>query len=324
MRATILCPGQAFLRHLLGPQHRCVGVLLAVLLLVPCRVPAQGPATPADAVYDFALHLFRSADYYRAITEFQRFTVLFPQHGRAPAAQLLIGLALQEEHMYEAAVAHFQRWSVTTADGDAARVAALKPGELRFLQGQYQQAAVLLQAFLEAYPQGPLVTHARYLLGLSWLLDGQLVQAQHVFALLPDEAPLAAQARALQDELRVLPLVQPQSPQVAGILAGILPGSGHLYAGKPLQALTAFALNGVFLAGAAYAFREKLEIPGAILLFFETGWYLGNIHSAMDATREANQQQQKRRIERLRSHYAPPTLTLQVLQAPEVGLRMLW
>lgn len=99
-------------------------------------------------------------------------------------------------------------------------------------------------------------------------------------------------------------------------------GAGHLYAGKPWQAVTAFALNGLFLAGAAYAIHEKLELTGAILLFFETGWSLGGIKSAMDAARDANRQQQKAFADRLRTTYAPPVLTLQVLQAPGLGLRL--
>ncbi len=166
------------------------------------------------------------------------------------------------------------------------------------------------------------MSHTKYLLGLSWTLDGQFSQAQQVFATLPSGDPLAQQALALQDELRLVPPLQSKSPQVAGILSGILPGAGHLYAGKPWQALTAFALNGVFLAGAAYAFHERLEATGAILLFFETGWYLGGINSAMDAARDANRQQQRAFMDRLTATYAPPVLTFRTLQAPGLGLRL--
>lgn len=296
--------------------------LIGILLLGPPDVPLRAQAAPETAVYDFALHLFQRGDYYRAITELQRFTVLFPQHERVPTALLLIGLALQEDQLYEEALAHFQRWPLTHDLTDATRVAVFKPGELRFLQGHYRQAALLLQGFLERYTSGPLVTHARYVLGLAWAFDGQLVQAQHAFALLPVGDSLAAQAAALQEELRFMPPLQAKSPQVAGVLSGLLPGSGHLYAGKPLQALTAFALNGAFLAGAAYAFHEKLEIPGAILLFFETGWYLGGINSAMDAVREGNRLQHKGATDRLRTRYAPAVLTWSMLQDPGLGLRL--
>ena len=283
---------------------------------------AQQSDAADTPLYDFGLHLFRLGDYYRAMTEFKRFSLLFPQHARRPAAELLLGLALQEDKAYDDAFAHFQRWRLVDDPTDATRVAAFKLGELRFLQGQYRQAIDYFQGFLDTYPDGPLVSHTTYLLGLSWALDGQPAQAQRVLAAVPVRDPLIIQALALQEELRHAPPPQYKSPQVAGVLSGIVPGAGHLYAGKPLQAVTAFALNGLFLAGAAYAIHEKLEVTGAILLFFETGWYLGGIHSAMDAARDANRQQQKAFADRLRTTYAPPVLTFQALQAPGIGLRL--
>ena len=305
-------------------QLQVVCLLLGILWAGHSSSTAQ--AQPGEAtdtqVYDFGLHLFRLGDYYRAITEFKRFSLLFPQHERQPAAELLIGLALQEDKAYDDAFTHFQHWRLVDDPTDATRVATFKLGELRFLQRQYRQAIVAFQDFLDAYPDGPLVSHTKYLLGFSWALDGQFSRAQQVFATLPSGDPLAQQALALQDELRLAPPLQSKSPQVAGILSGILPGAGHLYAGKPWQALTAFALNGVFLAGAAYAFHERLEATGAILLFFETGWYLGGINSAMDAARDANRQQRRVFLDHLTTTYAPPVLTFRTLQAPGLGLRL--
>src|SRR6266446_4374031 len=305
-------------------QLQVVCLLLGILWAGHSSSTAQAqPGEVTDTqVYDFGLHLFRLGDYYRAITEFKRFSLLFPQHERQPAAELLIGLALQEDKAYSDAFTHFQHWRLVYDPTDATRVATFKLGELRFLQRQYRQAIVAFQDFLDAYPDGPLVSHTKYLLGFSWALDGQFSQAQQVFATLPSGDPLAQQALALQDELRLAPPLQSKSPQVAGILSGILPGAGHLYAGKLWQALTAFALNGVFLAGAAYAFHERLEATGAILLFFETGWYLGGINSAMDAARAANRQQQRAFTDHLMATYAPPVLTFQTLQAPGLGLRL--
>jgi hypothetical protein len=58
---------------------------------------------------------------------------------------------------------------------------------------------------------------------------------------------------------------------VAAGLAALLPGSGHLYAGHPKDALTSFLLNGAFIAGAAAAIRNGYPITGGILSFFELG-----------------------------------------------------
>ena len=115
------------------------------------------------------------------------------------------------------------------------------------------------------------------MLGLSWALDGQLSEAQQVFATLPVSViPWRSSALALAGRVASGSITAAQSLRRLLVSLWYSPWSRASLCGwKPLQALTAFVLNGVFLAGAAYAFHEKLEATGAILLFFETGWYLG-------------------------------------------------
>lgn len=302
------------------------GGLLACLLLLalPAVVPAD--AEPAgggpEQVYGFGLHLFRLGDYYRAVTELKRFTLLFPQHRQHDAAQVLIGLALQSDAAYDDALAHYQWLSQFNGETHAAQVAAFKLGEIPFSQGQYRLSARNWQRFLNNAPRGPLASRAAYLLGLSWWLDGQHTEASGAWSLLPDGDPLSHRASALQAEaLGLAPPVR-RSPTVAGILSGVLPGAGHLYIGKPLQALTAILLNGLFLAGAAYAVHEGLEGTAAILLFFETGWYLGTINSAAAGAREFNRLQQQAAAGRVLDAYSLPPLDLEQLQLPALGLRL--
>jgi hypothetical protein len=44
--------------------------------------------------------------------------------------------------------------------------------------------------------------------------------------------------------------IQQKSPAVAGTLAAILPGAGHLYTERPRVALVAFLLNVAFIVSA--------------------------------------------------------------------------
>jgi tetratricopeptide (TPR) repeat protein len=294
-------------------------LLLGQLLDVPY---AEQTDFAGAQIYTFGLHLFHLGDYYRAITELKRFTFLFPDHPRLATAQLLIGLALQEDKLYDDAFVHFQHLQRLEYETDVGRVAAFKLGELRWQQEQYRQAISHFQGFLRLFPASSLAPHAAYLLGLASALDGQIEQAQRILTPFPTQHALSAQALALQQALQTTPLRPTKSPQTAGILAGLLPGAGHLYLGKPQQAITAFFLNGLFLTGAAFAFHEGLEAVGAILLYFETGWYLGNIKSAMDGARDMQQQHQSAFSDFLRATYTPPLLTLQHLQAPGFGLRI--
>lgn len=298
-----------------------VGLLLVV------QLPVTGYAAQMDAagasLYNFGLHLFRLGDYYRAITELKRFSLLFPQHQRLPAAQVLLGLAWQENGDNDEALAHFQRLREINETTDVGRLAAFKLGEFSFDQQQYRQAIERFQDFLDTFADGPLVHRTTYLLGLSLALDGHVDQAQRVLKkMFPSRHEWSRQALALQRELQIARPLAPKSPRLAGILAGIVPGAGHLYLGQPRHAITAFLLNGLFITGAVYAILEGLEATAAILLFFETGWYLGNINSAVEGAREINLRQRQTFLNHLRATYAPPRLTLDQIQMPGFGLRL--
>ena len=307
----------------------CLPLLSCVLLLSwfliggsLTNLSAQTIIPEETQLYRFGVHLFQLGEYYQAVTELKRFTLLFPQHQQYAEAQLLIGLALQEDAVYDDAWLHFQSLRQRLDEPDALRVATFKLGEIRFLQRQYPQASVHFQQFLETFPDGPLVPSTLYMLGLSQALQGQVDEARRVWDALPADDPLTRRALALQEELQQAPAQPRKSPALAGILSGVLPGAGHLYVGKPGQAVTAFLLNGLFLAGAAYAFHQGLEATGVILLYFETGWYLGTINSAVTAARDANRDQQQTFIDRLSTTYALPPLTLTQLQTPGLGLRL--
>lgn len=297
-------------------------LLFGICLTLPLQSRSHAASSDASGtpIYAFGLHLFRLGDYYRAVTELKRFTLLFPQHPQHTAAQVLLGLALEGDALYDDAFIHFRKLRQTYKRHAAGQLADFKLGELHFQQRRYREAIAQFEQFLRTFPDVPLASRTTYLLGLSWALAGQLEQAQHVLEMVPANDALGDQARRLQQALTTPPIPR-KSPRTARLLAGLLPGAGHLYLGKPLQGLTAFLLNGSFLTGAVFAFRKHLYATGTILLYFETGWYLGNIKSAGDGARAANRQQQRDFAEHLKTTYSPPPLSLQDLQAPALGLR---
>jgi tetratricopeptide (TPR) repeat protein len=259
-------------------------------------------------------------EHYRAITELKRFSLLFPDDPRQPAAQILLGLAYEAEADYDSATGYFRRLQQTEDAGDVDRLALFKLGELRLHQRQYQQATRLFQRFLTRFPEGPLVDRTTYLLGLTYTLEGEMQAGRRRFASLPPDSPWTERANDIQHALNISDPRPSKSPRIAGILAGILPGAGHLYLGKPRHAITALLLNGLFLAGATFAFREGLEATGVILLYFETGWYLGNINSAKEGAREFNRRQIQDVQNQFYTTYVPPGLTFK--QLPGLGLNI--
>ncbi len=309
------------------PLHDMLTMLLpfAVFLCLignlvwPLSTLAAEPANGAS-VYAFGRHLLELGDHYRAITELKRFSLLFPDDPKQLAAQMLLGLAYEALADDDSAIGYFRRLQQTEDGNDFNRLALFKLGEMRLQQRQYQQATQLFRRFLTQFPDGPLVDRTTYLLGVTHTLAGKAETAAQSFTSLSPGSPWFHRANAIQTAFDMAEPRPSKSPRVAGILAGILPGAGHLYLGKPRHAITALLLNGLFLAGATVAFLEGLEAAGVILLYFETGWYLGNINSAKEGAREFNRRYMQDLQDHLYKTYVPPGLTLK--QLPGLGLNI--
>ena len=91
-----------------------------------------------------------------------------------------------------------------------------------------------------------------------------------------------------------------KSPAVAGTLAAIVPGAGHLYTQRRRDALVAFLLNGVFIWSAVELFDDEKYVTGGIVTFFELGWYTGNIYSAVSSAHKFNKRTKKDFLQGLR------------------------
>lgn len=297
-------------------------LLWGLSVQAPQALSAQPDNTNQRSLYTFGRHLLHLGNYYRAITELKRFSLLFPKHSRYPAAQILLGIALQEQGHTEHALAQFQRIREAYPQTEIDRLGTFKLGEIRFLQQQYRQATAAFEYFLKRFPEGPLTARTTYFLGLSLALNQQPNDAQRVFNTLPPQSHWAELATTFQTSLQNSLIPPTKSLRTAGILAGLLPGAGHLYIGKPRHAITAFFLNILFITGSIFAFLDGLEATGVILLYFETGWYLGNIKSAMEGASAFNQRHQQVVRDQLHARHTPLPLNLQELQAPGLGLRL--
>jgi hypothetical protein len=80
-----------------------------------------------------------------------------------------------------------------------------------------------------------------------------------------------------------------KSPKKAAVLSAILPGLGYLYVGQIQTAFTGFMLNALFIAAIITFFKRRLLALGLLFLSFEIGWYAGGIYGASGQTTYYNQ-----------------------------------
>lgn len=82
---------------------------------------------------------------------------------------------------------------------------------------------------------------------------------------------------------------QKKSVAKAQFLNALVPGAGYLYIGQHKSALTAFLLNGLFIAAAAQFFLHSHIAAGIITTGFEAGWYFGGIYGAGEEAKYYNE-----------------------------------
>jgi len=121
--------------------------------------------------------------------------------------------------------------------------------------------------------------------------------AAHLAAYDPATAQkLTLSTQLLKGDIPALEKEAPSHPEIASLLTtykeqkkstftaqtlnAFLPGAGYLYVGQTQSALTAFALNGLFIWASVYFFQHGNIAAGAIFTSFEAGWYFGGIYGA--------------------------------------------
>jgi outer membrane protein assembly factor BamD (BamD/ComL family) len=287
-------------------------VLAALLTACPARTRADGGS--ADELWAFAESLYRGGDFYRAVGEYQRFRFLFPGDPRAVEAELQIGRCYRLGGEAEKAFSLFLSLFQTGSTEAMRKQALLEMIATREVQRDYGEALYWGQRFVDLYPEAP--EFDKTVLHLAWLAidSGDYRKAVEMLKRIAPGSREYAGARSLIQALEENPYQPPKSPELAGALAAILPGAGHLYAGQPARAASSFLLNGLFIWGAVAAFAHDSPVLGGILTFFELGWYQGGIRSAASAAREANEAEEKRYRQELRENYR---LSLGFLPGPD-------
>lgn len=267
---------------------------LIVMLLLPGGLSADDYSSQyyrlrEQEIRQFSADLFAAGEYYRAITEARRYLSLFPKGARSEAMALSIGDAYLMSH----------EWTEATAAYDE---------------------------FLARFPSSPLAGTAMFHKAIALLKLGNTAEAERLFGLQRsgagqdkkgeaarweilllirqnrfDEAEKRLRDRMLRPEIeadagRIERLIEEKkgvrykSPETAGALSALLPGSGQFYTGRYRDGVYSFLLNSLFIFAAYKAYESDNHGLGAILTLIEIGWYTGGIYGALGGAHKHNRQ----------------------------------
>ncbi|WP_020678349.1 tetratricopeptide repeat protein [Geopsychrobacter electrodiphilus] len=287
--------------------------MIRFLLLLLLFFPTLTHAADLPTQLQFADSLASEGDHYRAITEYKRFLFLNPDSELRPRAQLSIAKNLLAGH----------RWS--QADNSLEELFRLYPqspeaakgrriyADSAYERGEFGLARERYRALLKEVTDPPTINYANFRIGWSLLEQDRPQQSARSFSLLPEP-----QRNQLATDLENYQSLKLKSPRLAGTLSALLPGLGQLYTGRVRQATLAFLLNGAFILGAVEAIHNQNYAAGGILLFFELGWYGGNIYNATNNAHKFNQRTKNDFKHQMRSR-----LNLQLGMLPQVPMVVL-
>ena len=277
----------------------CLILITAVLLAPNTISAAETQVIEADRQFSFAETLFDEGDYYRAVSEYKRFAFFFPENKLVEKCVYRIGESYYKVKRWQEALQIFSSFIIKFPDSPMMPGALYHKGMAEKQLKQYTHALSTFEKLIKSQSTD-FTDKALYQSAIVLMEIEEWQQARQTFSIVPKDSPLAKSASVIASELLHIDDLPKKSPAMAGTLAAILPGAGHLYTERPRDALVAFLLNGAFILGAIELFRHENYVAGGIVTFFEIGWYTGNIYSAVSSAHKYNKRAREDFIEHLK------------------------
>jgi len=274
--------------------------LLPSVLLLLLSLPSVSSAPHAeenailltgDVQLRMADAFMKEGEYFRAITEYKKYLILFPDSGRADYASFGIGMAYYKGEEYRDAARSFSSMREKYPESAHALPARYHEGFSRWKLKEYEAARVTLETLAEDHPESGYAPRALAASSLVALDEDKPDVSRAGLERFVDRYPghpgagNVKEALALLDRYRDLPQ---KSTVLAGFLSAVLPGSGYMYAEHYGDGVTAFLINGLFIAGAATGFHQENYAVGAIVAGVGLPFYFGNIYGSANAARKWN------------------------------------
>jgi hypothetical protein len=237
--------------------------------------------------YQIGLHFAHQLDLYQALTAFKRAEILIPKEDASRKLEI----------SYEILLCYYLGNKYSEV------IQTFETSDLQFVDTSFPACHDLLVILYESYDKvdnqekkertGRLIeqyypkTEEKLTIS-SALIHGNIQTVGTLSKIHPEETYLSDLIRDYDK--------QKKSIKKAQGLNALLPGSGYLYLGQKQSALTAFLLNGLFIA-ASYHFFERGHIAaGVIFTSFEAGWYFGGIYGAGEEAKFYNERVYERNV----------------------------
>jgi tetratricopeptide (TPR) repeat protein len=257
-----------------------------------------------QSLLGFADHLFEQGHYYQAVTEYERFIYFNPDHPSVPRARLQIARCHKMGARYHEAIELYRRLAELYTGREEGIEAAYQVSDCYRLGEDFDQALSGYSRFIREHPAHPLADRARWNTAWTYIRLEDYAHARTELLSLVESDRYRTPAHELIAALDDLPHARHKSPVIAGVLAALMPGAGHLYTGQKKQALFSFVTNALLIFGSYEAFDKEVYTAGGFLSLFSLNYYSGNIFGAITSAHKFNRQHRDERLGQAMQRYA--------------------
>ncbi len=264
------------------------GKLIVLTLYIGMVLAVPGLASEPGVELGLAREFLKDRDYEAAIFQLKRVIKLYPDTHYSLEAEYLLGISEALRGRFDEALRHLEHVASIPShpfqEQALIAIGLVLEGQKK-LKSAHLHYEILLKELIREEDKKSLI---HYRLGWVHLKKGEFLRAKDYFYLVKTPPLLQESSQEITRHIETLGPLPYKSPAVAGALAAVLPGAGHVYVGRVRDALAAFLVNAVFVAATWEAFRNDLEILGSFLGVMELGWYAGNIYSAVNSAHKYN------------------------------------
>lgn len=260
-------------------------ILTTVMLVISLFGIADAETSQENLQKDFVYHLFRNNEYFRAITEADRYSFYYPDGIYTEDMKILIADSYAQGGDEAVALQRYESFLNEYPHSLMVPSVYFRIGKLYVDNREYGYAKQYFEKIILAEKTSESLT----IKAKEWILLCQLLldSKEEVIKNVIDDYSLS-EMREVTDLIDEYYSLNFKSPKIAGTLSAIVPGAGQLYLNRKRDAVAAFILNGLFIWGITEAIKNDEPAVAAILGVFEVGWYGGNIYSAINGAHKHN------------------------------------
>jgi tetratricopeptide (TPR) repeat protein len=172
----------------------------------------------------------------------------------------------------------------------------------------YDKARAALETLVEQHPESEYAPRSLVVICLAALDESKAEVSRQALVRFLDRYPGHPGEENVKEAIVELDRYQElpeKSPVLAGVMSAILPGSGYIYAEHYGDGITAFLINGLFIAGTITAIHQENYAVAGIVGGVGVPFYLGNIYGSANAAKKWNLGVRNEIIQKIHSTLSP-------------------